>query len=76
MMEIKSNINGVAILFNFSVSVNTIASSPPTEFTKNYLKTLSGMAGEHFSKQMAEAMIERINEDFKDMPREKLWVSQ
>ena len=75
-VEVKKDVNGVVVLFNLSLSVNTVTSKKPTEFTMNYIKTLVEMSGAHFSKQMGEAMIERINEDFKDIPTEKLWNSK
>jgi len=73
-VEVTSNINGVVVIFNLSLQVNTVTSLKPTDFTMNYLKTLVQMAGAHFNKKMGEAMIERINEDFNSIPREKLWV--
>lgn len=75
-VEVSNKINGVAVMFNLSLSVNTVTSKKPTEFTMNYIKTLVEMSGAHFSKQMGEAMIERLTEDFKGMAPEKLWVSQ
>ena len=67
------NINGVFVTFKISINVNTQMSAKPTEFTQNYIKTLAITAGNHFSKQMGEAMVERINEDFNSLPTEKLW---
>ena len=67
------NINGVFVGVEISISVNTRISAKPTEFTQNYMKTLTETAGKHFSRQMGEAMIERINEDLNSLPIEKLW---
>jgi hypothetical protein len=69
----KISLNGVFVGFEISVSVNTHTSAKPTEFTQNYMKTLTETAGKHFSRQMGEAMIERINEDLNSLPIEKLW---
>lgn len=48
--EVTSNLNGVIVIFNLSISVNTVTSSKPTEFTMNYIKTLSEICGAHFRK--------------------------
>ena len=77
-MELKNEINigGVHIMFQISLQVGIITTLPPTEFTKNYLEILIKMAGEHFTKQMAESMIERLQEDFPGHPKEVLWQKQ
>ena len=67
------NVGGVLVVFQMSLEVGTITSSPPTEFTRNYLETLVKIAGEHFVKQMAESIIERLHEDFSEYPKDKLW---
>lgn len=74
-MEQKNQItvNGVVVVFQISLRVGTVISSPPTEFIKNYFKTLARMAGDHFIEQMTESIIERINEDFKQFKKEKPW---
>ena len=72
-MSVKSKIGGVAVLFNFSVSINTITSQKPTEFAMNYLKTLGNMSAKHLSMQIGDAMVERVRDDFKSYPKEELW---
>ena len=72
-MSVKSKIGGVAVLFNFSVSINTVTSEQPTDFTKNYLETLANMATIHLSEQLGEAMLDRVRIDFKEFPKDKLW---
>ena len=67
------SINGVGVLFEISISINTVTTQKPTEFASNYFKTLADMSGKHFSQQLGEAMIERINEDFDKYPKEELW---
>ena len=73
-LENEINIGGVLVVFQMSLHVGTITSSQPTEFTQDYLKILAGTAGEHFMKQMAEAMVERIQEDLEHLPKDKVWV--
>ena len=73
MDEQKIEIKGVAIVFQFSVSINTIMSSKPMEFAMNYLKTLADMSVKHLSEQIGESMIERVNEDFHKYTSEQLW---
>jgi len=72
-MEKKIDINGVAVLFEFSISINTVTSQKPTEFAMNYLKTLGNMSAKHLSMQIGEAMVERVRDDFKSYPKEELW---
>jgi len=67
------SIGGVLVVFEMSLHVGTITSSKPTDFTKQYFETLAQVAGNHFVKQMAESMVERIQEDFTKWPNEKLW---
>jgi len=73
MDEQRIEIKGVAVLFQFSVSINTVTTKKPTEFAKNYLKTLADMAVKQISKQVGEAMVDRVNEDFHKYPNDKLW---
>lgn len=73
MPERTIEIKGVAVLFEFSVSINTVTTKKPTEFAKNYLKTLGDMAVKQLSKQVGEAMVERINEDFHKYPSDEIW---
>ena len=77
-MELKNeiNISGVHIMFQMSLQVGVTTSALPTEFTKNYLETLIKMAGEHFTKQMAESVIERLQEDFLGYSKEAVWQKQ
>ena len=72
----RANIKGVGVIFNVSVSINTITSAKPTPFTINYFKTLTEMVSKHFSAQMGEAMIERTNEDLNKVRPEELWASE
>jgi len=67
------NINGVGVLFEISISINTVTTQQPTEFAINYLKTLCDMTGKHFSQQLGQALVEKINEDFNKYPNEELW---
>ena len=73
MDEQKIEIKGVAVLFQFSVSINTITSQKPTPFAMNYLKTLGDLAGKQLSQQIGEAMVEKVNEDFNKYTKEQLW---
>ena len=76
-MDVSSaNIKGVGVIFNVSVSINTITSAKPTPFTINYFKTLTEMVSKHFSAQMSKVMIERAIEDFNKVSPEELWVSE
>ena len=72
-MDQKIEINGVVVVFQFQVSINTITSQKPTEFAMNYLKTLGDMSGKLLAEQMGEAMIERVTFDFNKYPKEALW---
>ena len=72
-MEKSIKINGVAVLFEFSISINTITSQKPTPFAMNYLKTLGDMSAKHLSMQIGEAMVERVQADFKTYEKEDLW---
>ena len=71
--ESQVTIGGVHIIFQISLQVATVSSIKPTEFTKNYLKTLITMAGDHFIKQMQESLVERVKEDFSGYSKEALW---
>ena len=73
MDEQRIEIKGVAVLFEFTVSINTVTSQKPTDFAKNYLKTLGEMAVKHLSKQVGEAMVDKVNEDFHKYTKEQLW---
>lgn len=73
MDEQKIEIKGVAVLFQFSISINTITSQKPTPFAMNYLKTLGDMAGKQLSHQIGEAMVEKVSEDFNKYTKEELW---
>ena len=73
MDEQKREIKGVAVLFQFSVLINTITSQKPTPFAMNYLKTLGDLAGKQLSQQIGEAMVEKVNEDFNKYTKEQLW---
>ena len=73
MDEQKVEIKGVAVIFQFSISINTITSQKPTPFAMNYLKTLGDLAGKELSEQVGAAMIEKVNEDFNKYPNEELW---
>ena len=75
-METKIDIQGVAVIFQFHISINTITTLKPTEFTMNYLKTLSDMSGKLLAEQIGEAMIEKVTEDFNKYPKEALWEKQ
>lgn len=73
MDEQKIKIKGVAVLFQFSISINTITSQKPTAFAMNYLKTLGDLAGKQLSQQIGEAMVAKVNEDFNKYTKEQLW---
>ena len=73
MDERKIEIKGVAVLFKFSVSIDTSTSLKPTPFAINYLKTLGDLAGKQLSQQIGEAMVEKVNEDFNKYTKEQLW---
>ena len=73
MDEQKIEIKGVAVLFQFSISINTITSQKPTPFAMNYLKTLGDLAGKKLSEQIGQAMIEKVNEDFNKYTSDQLW---
>ena len=75
-MSVKAKIDGVAVVFEFSVSVNTITTEKPTDFTKNYLTTLANMVVKHLSEQMGESMIERVRIDFNKYPKDQLWEAR
>ena len=72
-METKIDIQGVAMIFQFQISINTITTLKPTEFTMNYLKTLGDMSGKLLAEQINEVMIEKVTEDFNKYPKEALW---
>ena len=72
-VEVTSKINGVSMEFDFNVTVGITTSSTPTGFTTNYIETLVETASEHFMNQMADAIIEKIEEDLKPLPGEKVW---
>jgi len=76
MDEQKIEIKGVAVIFEFTVSINTVTSRKPTEFAMNYLKTLGDMAVKHLSHQIGEAMVGRVNEDFNNYTKEELWEAK
>jgi len=67
------SINGVGVLFKISISINTVTTQQPKEFTMNYLRTLCDMTGKHFSQQLGQALVEKISEDFQKYPKEELW---
>lgn len=75
MAKQQVNIDGVGIVFEISISINTSTTLKPTEFTNNYLRTLANMSSEHFISQLGEAMVGRIHEDFEKYPKEQLWES-
>ena len=72
-MEKQINIKGVAVLFQFSISINTVTSQKPTEFAMNYLKTLADMSGKYLAEELGQTMIEKVSEDFEKYPKEELW---
>ena len=73
MDQQKLEIHGVAIIFQFSVSIETSTSRKPTVFAKDYLETLGNLSVKHLSEQLGRAMVERVNEDFNKYPNEILW---